>query len=103
MVYEWDLQGETTHWRVLDIGDGEVLSEGTVDLFAQASVASPDGSTVAVAGDTGQIVTIDVSNGTEQQRSGGIGATVLWLKYSDDAELLVSGALDGGVSQTGGV
>ena len=98
MVYEWSGDGETTHWRVLDIGDGEVLSEGDVDLFAQASVASPDGSTVAVAGDTGEIVTIDVSTGAEQRRSAGLGAIVLWLKYSDDGELLVSGADDGGVS-----
>jgi WD40 repeat protein len=75
-----------------------VLSEGDVDLFAQASVASPDGSTVAVAGDTGQIVTIDVSTGAEQGRSTGLGAVVIWLKYSDDGELLVSGDMDGGVS-----
>jgi WD40 repeat protein/DNA-binding SARP family transcriptional activator len=98
MVYDWSGTGETTHWRVLDIGEGEVLSEGDVDLFAQASVASPDGSTVAVAGDTGQIVTIDVSTGAEQGRSTGLGAVVIWLKYSDDGELLVSGDMDGGVS-----
>ena len=31
-------------------------------------------------------------------RSAGLDAIVLWLKYSDDGELLVSGANDGGVS-----
>jgi WD40 repeat protein len=98
MVYEWDGAGETTRWRVVDIGDGDVLSKGDVDLFAQASVASPDGSTVAVAGDTGQIVTIDVATGAEQRRSADLGSVVLWLEYSDDGELLVSGAEDGGVS-----
>ena len=98
MVYEWDGTGETTRWRVVDIGAAEVRFQGDVDLFAQASVASPDGSTVAVAGDTGQIVTIDVSTGAEQGRSTGLGAVVLWLDYSDDGELLVSGADDGGVS-----
>lgn len=99
MVYELSVDGAapSTHWRVLDVGDGEVLSEGDVDLFAQASVASPDGSTVAVAGDPSEIVTIDVSTG-EQRRSTGLGATVLWLNYSDDGKLLVSGAADGGVS-----
>ena len=97
MVYEWDGSGTTTRLRVLDIGAGEVLSQGDLDLFAQASVASPDGSTVAVAGDTGQIVTVDISTSV-QERSTGLGATVLWLKYSDDGELLVSGADDGGVS-----
>jgi WD40 repeat protein len=84
---------------VLDIGDGEVLSEGDLDnMFVQASVASPDGSTVAVSGDPDEIVTIDVSTGAEQRRSTGLGSIVLWLKYSDDGELLVSGAQDGGVS-----
>ena len=83
---------------MLDVGDGEVLSEGDVDLASFASVASPDGSTVAVAGDTGEIVTIDVSTGDEQRRSTGLGAEVRWLNYSDDGELLVSGAADGGVS-----
>jgi hypothetical protein len=43
-----------------------------------------------VAGNTGEIVTIDVSTGT--RRSAGLGAEVLWLDYSDDGELLVAGA-----------
>jgi WD40 repeat protein/DNA-binding SARP family transcriptional activator len=98
MVYEWSADGASTHWRVLDVGDGKVLSEGEVNLLAQASVASPDGSTVAVAGDTSEIVTIEVSTGRAQRRSAGLGATVLWLRYSDDGELLVSGAADGAVS-----
>jgi WD40 repeat protein len=84
---------------VLDIGDGEVLSEGVLrNLFVLASVASPDGSTVAVSGDPDEIVTIDVASGAEQRRSTGLGSIVLWLEYSDDGELLVSGAQDGGVS-----
>ena len=53
---------------------------------------------MAVAGDTGEIVTIDVSTGDEQRRSTSLGAPVYWLDYSDDGELLVSGAEDGGVS-----
>jgi hypothetical protein len=31
MVYEWTADGTSTLWRVLDIGDGEVRSEGRVD------------------------------------------------------------------------
>lgn len=98
MAYEYSDDANYTHWWLLDIGEGEVLSEGEVDLFVEASVFSPDGSTVAVAGDTGQIVTIDVPTGDEQRRSTSIGAEALWLNYSDDGELLVSGAGDGGVS-----
>jgi len=98
MVHEWSSDGLSMHWRVLDIGDGEVLSEGDVDLFVYTSVASPNGATVAVAGATGQIVTLDVSTGEVQRRSTSLGAGVHWLNYSDDGELLVSGADDGGVS-----
>jgi WD40 repeat protein len=84
---------------VIDFSTGAVLSEGDLDLAAFAFVASRDGSTVAMAGDGGEIVTIDVSTGHEQQRSTGVGASVLWLNYSDDGESLVSGAADdGGVS-----
>jgi WD40 repeat protein len=69
-----------------------------LDLLLYASVASPDGSTVAVAGDTGEIITVDVSTGDEKRRSTSRGIEVRWLNYSDDGELLVSGAGDGGVS-----
>lgn len=98
MAYEYSDDGNFTHWRLLDIGGGEVLSEGKVDMFVETSVFSPNGSTVAVAGDTGQIVTIDASTGDEQRRSTNLGAEALWLNYSADGELLVSGAGDGGVS-----
>ena len=99
MVYESPETGDgSMHWRVIDVNTGAVQTEGDLDLLAYTSVASPDGSTVAVAGDTGEIVTMDVSTGDEQGRSTGLGAEVFWLGYSDDGELLVSGAADGGVS-----
>jgi len=98
MVYTLSSDGTSGHWRVMDVRSGDVLSEGDLDLRANVSVSSPDGSTVAVAGDTDEIVTIDVSTGDEQRRAAGLDAEVLWLNYSDDGELLVSGAKDGGVS-----
>ena len=67
-------------------------------MVASTSAASPDGSSFAVAGDTGDIVIIDVSGGDEERRSTSLGAVVRWLDWSDDGELLVSGADDGGVS-----
>jgi DNA-binding SARP family transcriptional activator/WD40 repeat protein len=97
MVYENSIEGESVHWRVIDVKTGEVLSEDDVNTWAYTSVASPDGATVAVAGYSGAIVTVDVSTG-EQRRSTSLGAEVLWLNYSDDGGLLVSGAADGGVS-----
>ena len=100
MVHELATDFASVHWRVIDFStdDLDVLSEGDLNLNAYAFDASPDGSTVAVAGDTGEIVTIDVSTGDEQRRSSDLDAPVLWLDYSDDGELLVSGAADGGVS-----
>ena len=98
MVHEVSLDNASAHWRVIDVGTGEVRSEGDVDLLAAAAVSSPDGSTVAMAGDTGEIVIIDVPTGDESRRSTGLGAPVYWLNYSDDGELLVSAAADGGVS-----
>ena len=79
------------HWRVIDVSTGDVLSEGDLNLIGTLGRLSGR-STVAVAGDTGEIVTIDVSTGDEQRRSTGLGAAVRWLDYSDDGELLVSGA-----------
>ena len=98
MVHENIGDGASGHWRLVDLNKQEVLVEGDVNMVAYTSAASPDGSTFAVAGDTGEIVTIDVSTGEEQRRSTSLGAPVLWLDYSDDGELLVSGADDGGVS-----
>ena len=91
MVYSDGNDSSSEHLRVVDLSTGDVLAEGDLDLYLYASVASPDGSTVAVAGNTGEIVTIDVSTGDEQRRSTSLGAEVLWLNYSDDGELLVSG------------
>lgn len=99
LTWYWTGGGATTRWRVIDVNTGEVISEGgELDLLVHISVASPDGSTVAVADDTGELVTIDVASGHEERRSSSLGAPVYWLEYSDDGSLLVSGAEDGGVS-----
>jgi WD40 repeat protein len=98
IVHEVSGDGTATHWRVIDVRTGDIRSQGEVDMWAYVSDASPDGSTAAVAGDTGEIVTIDVTSGDVQRRSAGLGAEVRWLDYSEDGERLVSGATDGGVS-----
>jgi WD40 repeat protein len=98
MVYESSTDQASVRWRVIDVSSADVLSEGDLNLNPYAFVASPDGSTVAAAGATGEIVTIDVSAGDQRRSSTSLGAEVRWLNYSDDGELLVSGAADGGVS-----
>lgn len=97
MIHEYSSDLTSIHWRVIDVGTGDVLSEGDVNLGVISFAASPDGSTVAVAGTPGEVVTIDVATG-DQQRSDSLGADVISLDYSDDGELLVAGADDGGVS-----
>jgi DNA-binding SARP family transcriptional activator/WD40 repeat protein len=99
MVYEVSsVVGGGMDWQVIDLHTGDVLVEGNLDQWMYASVLSPDGSTVAAAGADGDIVTIDVSTGDELGRSASLGTAVYWLDYSEDGELLVSGAEDGGVS-----
>ncbi|WP_207084169.1 BTAD domain-containing putative transcriptional regulator [Nocardioides sp. S5] len=98
MVYEAARDLGSGHVRMLNVSTGEVLAEGEVDLLAYTSTASPDATTVAVAGKTGEIVTLDVSTGDEQGRATSLGSAVHWLDYSEDGERLVSGAADGGVS-----
>ncbi|MFC7360764.1 nSTAND1 domain-containing NTPase [Nocardioides astragali] len=98
LLYDDSDDGASERWRVIDLGNGDVLSDGDLDLRAYTSVASPDGSTVAVAGQTGELVTIDVSSGEQRQGSTGLASEVLWLRYSGDGARLVSGAADGGVS-----
>ena len=66
MVYDGAGDGASAHWRVIDVSTGAVRREGDVDFIPFTSVASSDGSTVAVAGFSGEIVTIDVSTGTER-------------------------------------
>jgi WD40 repeat protein len=100
MVHELSKDFASVHWQVIDFStdDLETLSEGDLNLNAYAFEASPDGSTVAVAGDSGEIVTIDVLTGAQHRQPSELDAPVLWLNYSDDGELLVSGAADGRVS-----
>jgi DNA-binding SARP family transcriptional activator/WD40 repeat protein len=98
LVYLGAGDSESAHWRVIDVNTGAVQSEGDVDLFPYASVASPDGSTVAMAGNTGEIVTIDVATGDQRRGTTDLAVEVRWLGYSDDGERLVSGADDGSVS-----
>jgi WD40 repeat protein/DNA-binding SARP family transcriptional activator/energy-coupling factor transporter ATP-binding protein EcfA2 len=90
--------GSFEHWRAIDVSTGEVRSEWDVDVLAYAAASSPDGSTLAVAGNAGEIVTTDVRTGDELRRSTSLGFTVRWLAYSDDGELLLSAAENGGVS-----
>lgn len=97
MVFD-STDGTTAQWRVIDVGTGEVRTEGELDMAPIASVAAPDGSRVVVGGNTRELVAIDVDTGDQRSGSTGVDSDVRWLRYSDDGERLVSGAADGTVS-----
>ena len=58
LVFEDSVDGAAETWRVIDVHTGEVRLSGDLDLRAYSATASPDGSTVAVTGQTGELVTI---------------------------------------------
>ena len=57
-------------WRVIDTTSGEVLNEGPLDLRAYSAAFSPDGEHVAVTGNSGEVVAIDVSSERVTARTG---------------------------------
>src|SRR4029079_19790768 len=57
MLYENLGDGVSGRWRAVDLDEQEVVTEGEVDMVVHTSAASPDGSTFAVAGDSGDILT----------------------------------------------
>ena len=63
MVFEDSCDGAKETWRVIDTGSGKVLNEGQLDLRAYSAAFSPDGEHVAVTGNSGEVVSIDVSSG----------------------------------------
>jgi WD40 repeat protein len=98
MVWGRSGDGAGTRWRVVDVHTGEVVSDGgKLDFPATASVASPDRSKVAVAGDAGEVVVLDLATGSIVRGASTAAPAVYWLDFSDDGELLVSGAEDGSV------
>jgi WD40 repeat protein len=98
VVFEDTSDGAGERWRLLDLATGKVLHEGDLAVRVYSAVVSPDGREVAVTGQTGEVVTIDLSDGDLKQGSTALGTEVLWLRYSDDGSRLVSSAADGAVS-----
>ena len=98
MVHEGSADFLSSHWQVIDVNTGDVLSEGDLNLkldtFGRLS-GRFDGR-----GGGGHRRDRDHRRLDRLTNTGsaGLGAAVLWLNYSDDGELLVSGADDGGVS-----
>jgi WD40 repeat protein len=99
MLFEDSADGASETWRVIDTQTGEVRDEGPLDLRAISAAYSPDGARVAVASETGEVVTIDVSSGRVRRAPAtGHAASAYRVRWSPDGSLIVSGAADGSVS-----
>ncbi len=98
LLVQQTANGASEHWRVADVSTGQVRTEGDLDFRAYDADFSPDGGTVAATGQSGELVTIDLTTGKLRSSSTGLGAEGRHVRYSDDGSRLVTGALDGGVS-----
>jgi WD40 repeat protein len=95
LVFDTSPDGASETWRLVDLGDGAVLSAGHLGFRAYASATSPDGDHVAVTGQSGEVAAIDVRTGHQQQGSTALAGEGVSVRYSDDGTLLVSGSADG--------
>jgi WD40 repeat protein len=84
--------------RLWDVASGKVkaiLKSQERDLFAfWVAAFSPDGKTLATAGDPATIELWDVATGNFRSRLTGHAATIWALSFSPDGKTLVSGAYD---------
>ena len=90
----------TRNWSLVDLGNGEVLTDGEVATSVVSAALSPDGERLAVAG-FGAVEVVDLATGTI--RSGADTDTEVetmgeHLTYSPDGALLVSTDMTGRVS-----
>ena len=99
IAFEGSADGAKETWRVIDTESGAVLGEGPLDLDVYDAEFSPDGEQVAVTGNSGEVVVIDVSSGRVTPSSTtGHAAAGYWVRWSPDGSRIVSGAEDGSVS-----
>ena len=99
ITFEDSADGAKETWRVIDTGSGAVLGEGPLNLDVYDAEFSPDGGQVAVTGNSGEVVVIDVSSGRVTPSSTtGHAAAGYWVRWSPDGSRIVTGAEDGSVS-----
>jgi WD40 repeat protein len=73
LLLEGSGDGASEHWRVVDVAGNTVRKEGELAMNAHDADFSPDGSRVAVAGQTGELVIIDPATGDTKPGSAGLG------------------------------
>jgi WD40 repeat protein/DNA-binding SARP family transcriptional activator len=90
--------GASETWRVVDLSDGTVRTTGHLGFRVHDSTTSPDGSHVAVTGQSGEVATVDVRSGQQRKGSTALAAEGLSVRYSDDGSRIVTGSGDGAVT-----
>jgi WD40 repeat protein/DNA-binding SARP family transcriptional activator len=99
VVFDNTPDGAQETWQVIDTRSGDVLRQGHLDLRANAAEVSPDGEQVAVTGNSGEVMVIDVSSGSvARSPASSRGAEGYWVRWSSDGSRIASGADDGTVS-----
>jgi WD40 repeat protein len=82
----------------VDLSDGTVRTTGHLGFRVHDSTTSPDGSHVAVTGQSGEVATVDVRSGQQRKGSTALAAEGLSVRYSDDGSRIVTGSGDGAVT-----
>jgi DNA-binding SARP family transcriptional activator len=98
MVFDDAADGVSETWRVVDLGDGTVRASGQLGFRAYASSTSPDGSHVAVTGQSSELAAVDVHSGRQQHGSTALAGEGVSVRYSDDGSRIVTGSGDGAVT-----
>ncbi|HEU4346907.1 MAG TPA: WD40 repeat domain-containing protein [Actinoplanes sp.] len=87
-----------TRYAIVDLAHGTVYRRGTIDFDATAVAVAPDGRRLAIAGQMGELLLLDVRTAQPIRRAvTGHISSVLTVAYSPDGSRMVTGGYDGRV------
>ena len=87
-----------TRYAVIDLAGSRVVRRGTLDFDATALAFAPDGRRLAIAGQLGELMLLDIRTGQPARPTViGHNASVLSVAYSADGSRIVTGGYDGRV------
>ncbi|HEU4348968.1 MAG TPA: WD40 repeat domain-containing protein [Actinoplanes sp.] len=87
-----------TRYAIVDLADGTVYRRGRLAFDATGLAFAPDGRRLAIAGQMGQLLVLDVRTGRPIRPAViGHNSSVLTVAYSPDGTRMVTGGYDGRV------
>ena len=91
--------GRMTRYAVVDLDDGSVLRRGSLAFDANAMAFAPGGRHLAVTGEMGEVVVLDLRSGISVRPTViGHNGSVASVAYSPDGTRIVTGGFDGRVA-----